>query len=293
MRIAFLTSHDLLPRAPQRRADAFEHDLQIAALREALVGAGEVFDIDWRSPLDRFDGFDLVLLGTAWDYQDRAGEFVLRLDELAARGVRICNPPDVVRWNIDKIYLRALEREGALTIPTIWRDDPSDQDVEAAFQAFQCDRLVVKRRVGAGAFGQRDFTRAAPPPPGWRLGRAGLIQPFLPSIVSEGEYSVVFVGGEVSHALVKRAASGDYRIQSLYGGIEEPAALSAGDMRDACAVFEALPFNDLLYARIDMVRGADGRLRVMEAELVEPYLYPVQGPDLGRRIARAILAMAR
>jgi hypothetical protein len=69
------------------------HDFQIAALREGLAGAGEVVDIDWRSPLDRFDGFDLALLGTAWDYQDRAGEFMFRLEEIAARGVRRHRPP--------------------------------------------------------------------------------------------------------------------------------------------------------------------------------------------------------
>ena len=115
----------------------------------------------------------------------------------------------------------------------------------------------------------------------------------MPSIVSEGEYSLIFIDGELSHALVKRPAPGDYRIQSLYGGVEAPVTLQNADMRDAQSVYDALPFDDLLYARIDMVRGPDGRLLLMEAELVEPYLYPVQGPQVGKLLADAILMLTR
>jgi hypothetical protein len=293
MKIAFLTCHDLLQDAPARRADAFEHDLQFATLREGLAGRAEITEIDWRSQIADFEGFDIALLGTAWDYQDRAEEFIARLDELTACGVDVRNRPEVARWNIEKGYLQSLAQHGAPTIPTLWRDDPGEADVAEAFDHFGCDRVVVKRAIGAGAYGQRDFTRAAPPSPGWRLGRPGLIQPFLPSIVSEGEFSVIFIGGEYSHTLVKRAAPGDYRIQSLYGGGESPATLGVDDMRDARAVYDALPFDDLLYARIDMVRGASGRLLLMEAELVEPYLYPVQGPQVGKLLAEALIVKRR
>ncbi len=289
MKIAFLTCHDLLEDAPERRADAFEHDLQIGVLRSAMAGAqSTVIAIDWRSPLEAFDGFDIALLGTAWDYQDHPLAFLERLDELASRGIDVCNRPDVARWNVDKGYLRALELASVATIPTLWRDDPDAADIEAAFGKFTCERVVVKRRVGAGAVGQVDFLRNAPPPPEWRLGFAGLIQPFLPSITTEGEYSLIFIDGEFSHALVKRPAAGDYRIQSLYGGVETAVTPSANDLRAARSVLDALPFKDLLYARIDMVRGLEGNLCLMEAELIEPYLYPLQGPDLGARLLKAI-----
>lgn len=294
MKIAFLTCHDLLEAAPQRRVDAFEHDLQIGVLRDGMAGSqASVVEIDWRSPLEAFDGFDLALLGTAWDYQNYPMAFLARLDELSSLGIDVCNRPEVARWNIDKGYLRAPELSGAAAIPTLWREEPDAADINGAFDLFECERVVVKRRVGAGAVGQVDFKRSAPPPVGWRLGCAGLIQPFLASIETEGEYSLLFIDGEFSHALVKCPAPGDYRIQSSYGGVETAVTPSAADMRAARSVLDALPFTDLLYARIDMVRGQDGVLRLMEAELIEPYLYPHQGRDLGARLAKAIQKRGR
>ena len=209
---------------------------------------------------------------------------------LEAAGVAVCNPAEVVRWNADKGYLGELAASGVPSIPTLWPDDPGAAEIGAAFEHFDTPRVVVKRRVGAGAVGQDCFTRAAPPPPGWRLGQPGMIQPFLPAIESEGDFSFVFIDGELSHALIKRPKPGDYRIQSLYGGRE--TALDPGPTERAAAeaVIAALPFAEApLYARIDMVRGLDGALAVIEAELIEPYLYPEQGPDLGRLLGQAVL----
>ena len=108
-RIGFLACADTLPGEGPRRGDAFEHDLEVAALRPAFADAGlELVERDWRAPLVAFEGLDAVLLGTAWDYQDHPEEFVARLDALAAQGLEVCNPPDVVRWNADKRYLTKL-----------------------------------------------------------------------------------------------------------------------------------------------------------------------------------------
>ena len=118
---------------------------------------------------------------------------------------------------------------------------------------------------------------------------ACMVQPFLPSIVQEGEYTFVFIEGCFSHSVLKRAGEGDYRIQSLYGGIECDYVPDKQDLATAEAVVAALPFDRPLYCRIDMVRLASGELAVMEAEMIEPYLYPVQGPQLGEKMAKAIL----
>ena len=155
---------------------------------------------------------------------------------------------------------------------------------------FITDRVVVKRRVGAGAMGQHSFSRDSLPDPEWCMGRACLIQPFLASVVEEGEYTFVFIDGQFSHGVLKRAAAGDYRIQSLYGGVESVYTPSEADLANAEAVTPALPFAEPLYARIDMARLPSEELAVMEAELIEPYLYPEQGPDLGERLAEAVRA---
>ena len=290
-KIAFLACPDTLPGSPTRRPDAFEHDLLFDALDQGLAGRADLTAIDWRAPLDQLTQFDCAYLGTPWDYTEAKDEFLDRLDALEAAGVRVCNPAPVIRWNADKLYLQELEARGAPSIPTLWPEAPNSADVTAAFDHFGTDRVVVKRRVGAGAIGQYSFTRDAPPPADWQMDQPAMIQPFLPAIQSEGELSFIFVSGQLSHALIKCAAPGDYRIQSLYGGSEVPLDPAPTDRAAAEAVMAMLPFAlPPVYARIDMVRLESGQLAVIEAELIEPYLYPEQGPDFGRLLAEGLLA---
>ncbi len=288
MRIAFLSCSTTLPGAPDRRADAFEHDQQMAALVAALGPGETVVEIDWRAPLADFQDFDAALIGTPWDYQDNRADFLAKLEDIAALGIPVCNAPDIVRWNIDKGYLAQLAERGVATIPTLLLDNPGRGEIIAAFDHFGCDRVIAKRRVGAGAEGQFDFTRRSPPPPGWQMGHAALVQPFLPAIVDEGEHSLIFIDGQFSHGLIKRPAAGDYRVQSLYGGWDTAVTPAPADLAAAEAVLAGLPFGDKqfgpLYARIDLVRGHEDRLLLMEAELIEPFLYPLQGPELGPRM---------
>lgn len=261
----------------------------VAALRPAFAGRDmELVEIDWRAPIAEFDGMALALIGTPWDYQDHPAEFLAKLEALEARGVPVANPPEVVRWNCDKRYLKDLAGRGAPTVPTLWQVDPGRAEVLAAMAHFGVESVVVKRQIGAGALGQHRFSHADPPAEDWRMGHAAMIQPFLPSIVEEGEFSLIFVAGTFSHALRKRAANGDYRIQSLFGGREEARSPSSAELAQAEAVLAALPFPAPLYARVDMVRLPGGDLAVMEAELIEPYLYPDHAPELGERLAEAV-----
>ena len=289
-RIAFLACPETLPGSPVRRPDAFEHDLLLEAIRAGLAGRAELVDIDWRAPLEELTRFNLAYLGTPWDYTEAKDEFLGRLEALEAAGVTVCNPVEVIRWNSDKLYLKELGRRGAVTIPTLWPESAGPADVSAAFDHFGCDRVVVKRRVGAGAVGQDSFSRDSLPGSDWQIDQPAMIQPFLAAIQSEGEHSFIFIDGAFSHGLIKQAAKGDYRIQSLYGGVEVAVEPEAADRAAAEAVMAMLPFaQPPLYARIDMVRLDDGRLAVIEAEVIEPYLYPLQGPEFGTRMAEAML----
>lgn len=288
-RIGFLACDGTLPGSDRRREDAFEHDLYVAAIEPALTSAGYGFEVvDWEAPPESFDGIDLLLLGTVWNYQDKETAFLAKLEELESRGMSICNGPDIIRWNIDKRYLAEMSERGVPTVPTIWEDNPDSGAVARAVAHFRSHKVVAKRQVGAGAEGQFLFGPDNPVPADWKPGRAMMLQPFLPAIQIEGEYSFVFIDGEPSHVLNKRAATGDYRIQSLYGGTEIAVEPCAADVAAAQHAYDRLPFPSPLYARIDMVRGDDGSLLLMEAELIEPYLYPEQGPELGARLAKGI-----
>ncbi|MEP5937420.1 MAG: hypothetical protein ABJ239_03745 [Erythrobacter sp.] len=287
-RIGFLACETTLPGSSARREDAFEHDLSVQAIQPAIEAAGHDFSIiDWAAPIEQFAGFDLVMLGTAWNYQDREQEFLTRLDALEAADIKVCNSSEIVRWNVRKTYLKELASKGAGTIPTMWLDRASASDVEQTFDAFEADTIVIKRQVGAGAEGQHIFHRGKVPAT-WQIDRPAMLQPFMPAIQAEGEYSLIFIDGEFSHALIKRATPGEYRIQSLYGGTEQAINPSPEDRAAADAIMASLPFAAPLYARIDMVRGPENSLLLMEAELIEPYLYPNEGPELGPRLGRAI-----
>lgn len=290
-RVAYLACAGTLPGAPERRGDAFEHDVMVAALTPAFAARGlALAPLDWRAPLADFAGMAAALIGTPWDYFDHAAEFLGKLAGLEAAGIAVFNSLEVVRWNIEKTYLRDLAERGAPTIPTLWHDDATRGDILAAMDAFRTHSVVVKRQIGGGALGQHRFARDGLPPEGWRMGHAAMIQPFLPAIVEEGEISLIFIAGAFSHALRKRAAAGDYRIQSLFGGREEAFDPSPAERAQAEAVLAACPFPAPLYARIDMVRLPAGALAVMEVELIEPYLYPEQGSELGERMAAAMAA---
>ena len=284
MKIAYLASQVTLPGTPNRRDDAFEHDYMMDALRPAFAARGlTIEDVSWDDPDADWAGYGAAIIGTTWDYWDRQEEFLSTLARIESE-TRLYNPVSLIRWNIHKSYLRDLEKEGARIIPTVWLDRADANNVAAAFAKLQAEDLVFKRQVGAGAEGQHRLKRSDPVPD---MPHPMMVQPFLPAIQSEGEYSFIFIGGDFCHALVKRAVPGDYRIQSKYGGRETPVDPPSEDLADASAIIAMLE-EAPLYARVDMVRGEDGRLVLMELEAIEPYLYPVEGPRLGDMIAEAV-----
>jgi hypothetical protein len=119
---------------------------------------------------------------------------------------------------------------------------------------------------------------------------AAMIQPYLPTIETEGETSLLFFGGRFSHAVNKRPVPGDFRIQSEYGGDYRAVAPAPGALALAQQVLDATAA-PLLYARIDVVPDEHGRWLLMEAELIEPDLYLGQAPDAGAAFADAVRAL--
>ena len=205
----------------------------------------------------------------------------------AALGVPVFNSPAMVRWNIRKTYLRDFEARGVPIIPTLWPAQAVAEDVREAMAAFGTDDVVLKRQVGGGARGQTRYTNANMPADGPILDRPGMIQPFIPSIATEGEYSFLFVDNVFSHALIKRAVLGDYRIQEAYGGKSQAITPAPRDLQHAAAALDVLDETPL-YARVDMVRGANGELLLMEMEVIEPYLFPQDGPGIGAMLGEAL-----
>lgn len=301
MRIAYLTSPDMVPGAPGVREDLFELELQLGALVPACRARGLDLELRiWDDPSLLWSVenglYDAVVVGTPWDYTARLDRFFGVLQALGGR-VPVLNPLAVIRWNSHKSYLAELERAGVAVVPTVWVDRVDGAAVERAREALGGGRLVAKPVVGACAVRQARIEPGAPLPSEDLLPPAGaMIQPYLSAIETEGELSLIYCGGVFSHALRKCPRPGDYRVQSVYGGREQIHTPTGTERKVARAVLEAVPGTrpeELLLARVDLVRDDAGELRLMELELIEPYLYPQQGPGLGTHFAAALVRMVQ
>ncbi|NJC40819.1 hypothetical protein GGQ87_001077 [Brevundimonas alba] len=233
-------------------------------------------------------GHPLVLPLIVWGYHRDHGRWMQACETWQAAGVQMLNPAEVIGWNSDKSYLGRLADKGVAIPPTVWVEAVTQADVDAAFERFGAETVIVKPRVSGGAWKTLRLSRGEPlsgAPEG-----PAMIQPYLPSIESEGETSLLFFGGALSHVVNKRPVAGEFRIQVQFGGqysaLPEP---SAGALALAQKTLAAID-EDLLYARIDMAQGPGGEWLLMEAELIEPDFYLGSAPDGGRRFAEAVRA---
>ena len=241
-------------------------------------------DVDW-------DQFDLVVIRSTWDYQDRFDEFISVLHAIDSSRAILLNPIDTCVWNSSKEYLRELQQLGVPIVPTIWLDAWSDKVVDDAFETFGANKLVIKPIVGANADDTFVLQKAHSPSRETAAevfdSSPGLLQPFLNSIVEEGEYSLIYFGDEYSHAIIKKPARGDFRVQEEHGGAID--SYDANDQMIALGrkVLDSVP-QRLLYSRIDFARLDDGSLALMEAELIEPSLYFPYDPASPERFAKVL-----
>ena len=193
------------------------------------------------------------------------------------------NPPALLAWNSRKTYLRELEAAGIPIVPSRFgRADATS--IAAAFEAFGCDELVVKPQISAGSDRTVRVERDDPVTP---LGDA-ILQPFLSAIADEGELSLFAIGGVFSHAARKVATGGDFRIQPQFGGRFSRYFPDAEAVTVFDAVLAALP-QAPLYARIDLLRRADGKLALIEIEAIEPDLYVEIEPEAPARLVAALI----
>ena len=234
----------------------------------------------WTSPGD-LSPFRLIVPLMAWGYHQHGPRWAASLD--AWEGLPFANPVHVLRWNGNKAYLLELADKGASIVPTCWAEALTPDDLAAARAAFGTQRLVVKPPVSAGADGTYLLDGDAPEE---ALGQTMLIQPMIPAIAEEGEFSLFYFNGRLSHAILKTPQSGDFRVQSQFGGRDRPVDAPPEARAVAEAAMAAVP-GTLTYARVDLVRTATG-FAIMELELIEPYLFLHHAADGGAAFVEAL-----
>jgi glutathione synthase/RimK-type ligase-like ATP-grasp enzyme len=248
--------------------------------------------VDWRDSSMDFSKLDLIVLRSCWDYHLHAAEFTEWLRR-TAHEAPILNKVDTVLWNSNKFYLQELGAIGIQIAPTCFvSGEWMSYGQRALVQSWE--KAVVKPAVSASAYKTWLFERQSLPSLAELMGNDDfLLQQFLPEIQTQGEISFIYIDGTFSHAALKRPACGDFRVQQEHGGSAELFAPSTSLRQQANAIAKAVPqVRDSLYCRLDAVEK-DGKLILMELELIEPELFLGLAEDPAERLAEAIVRRLR
>lgn len=232
-----------------------------------------------------------AVLRSTWNYPQSPERFLAWVDRTAGE-TTLHNGAAVVRANLHKGYLLDLERAGVAVAPTELVRRGDRQTVGALARRRGWSRVVVKPAISGSSFmtGRFDLVAAGGDESEAAEGllaaitadRDALIQLYLPSVEAEGERALVAIDGELTHSIRKspRFAGDD---ESVSG--ERALSVEERELAEAALATVKEP---LLYARVDVARGEDGDLRVMELELIEPSLFLIQWPPAMERLVAAI-----
>ncbi len=242
----------------------------------------------WDAPVD-WSASPLVVLRTPWDYVLRHAQFLGRVREIAAV-TTLVNDADLVAWNMHKGYLAELGRAGLPVVPLAVVSQNADEESRDAARCAFGDEIVVKPAISGGAFGtirvQASSEQAREHLASLVRDGDALVQPYVEA-VEAGEVSLMYFGGELSHAVRKLPAGGDFRVQSEHGGTVEPHTPTPAERAVAGEILDAVP-GEATYARIDLVTTARGP-HLMEAELIEPELFLAADPQAAPRFADVLV----
>lgn len=273
----------------------FYEEAHLAA--ERLRAMGYTVDLlEWQDSAVRWERYGLIDIQFCADYIETPAAFRSWIEGLKQQGAPVCNPADAVLWNMDKRYLGELEAKGFLGIPTLFADQGERVDIAAVTARAGWHEVVVKPAVSAGGkttlrFPAAEAARYQEQVEAMLAHGAVLIQAFLPEVMSAGEWSLVFIDGALSHALHKLPAVGEFLVHEHFGGTTTPAEAPAHIRDYGERLLKALPY-DLAYARVDGI-DTPGGFRLMELEIIEPWLWLHLAPESLERYVNALVRRVR
>ena len=265
--------------------DGYVADDELAIEPLAQLGF-HVDTLSWRASIN-WNEYEAVVIRTPWDYQRYPDDFLNVLAEIDRSKARLENSLEIIRWNLDKRYLIEMEERGCKVVPTIWNSTYSSEEFERWSDHFGTNELIIKPTVSATAehtYRLREYDEEIE---SVFADRSFMVQPFMPNIVAEGEYSLFYFNGKYSHTINKSPKAADFRVQEEHGGLiteVEPKEKLRSAAQDAIDKIG----ETLLYARVDLVLDARDEFALMELELIEPALYLRMSDGAPERFATAI-----
>jgi glutathione synthase/RimK-type ligase-like ATP-grasp enzyme len=267
IRIAIATSKSPLPASDQ-------------ALAVALAEEGfDVQPVIWSGAQQDWQVFDAVVVRSCWDYHLRAEEFLEWIALLERSGVAVVNSPALIRWNANKVYLGELAVAGIAMPDTVFVESGMELDLTKVCASRGWGSAVVKPTISASAYCTERRCSG-------RVRGPAMVQQYIAAIETAGEWSLVYINGKFSHAVIKKPQAGDFRVQFAFGGTVRVAEPYWELLVFAEAVLNRLAWPSS-FARVDIV--ADGAsMQLMELEVIEPELFLDLVPGSSRRLASAI-----
>lgn len=251
----------------------------------------------WNDPSVNWSNYNYLIFRSVWDYYNFPNEFAAWLDGLERQGIKTLNPLSIVKRNQHKFYLRDLQNAGIDIIPTVFI--PKNTGLNLSFlKVNNWSKAVIKPAISAGSylttlFSVEEMPRIEAEYAIIAVESDLLVQPFMPEIQTMGEISILFFNGQFSHSVLKKPKAADFRVQSQFGGQYEMYQPAASVLETAARIvktFGATSSENLLYARVDGVLK-DGKLLLMELELIEPDLYFSHFPEGKTNFFNALASM--
>jgi glutathione synthase/RimK-type ligase-like ATP-grasp enzyme len=250
-----------------------EEDFQLSKFLEnkGLIVKRAVWNdlqIDWKQ-------FDVVILKSPWDYHDNFDSFILWLSDLDKDGIKILNPFKTILWNSDKHYLQQIADDGLPVIESVFLEKGIAPNLEELLDKSSYEKLIIKPCISASAKNTilltfDNVSSIQNEINGLLANESFLVQPFMEEIL-QGELSFMFFNGGFSHSTLKVPKTGDFRVQSEYGGTAKKINADIVHLQAASKYVEKYG-KGTLYARVDGIIS-NGTFVLMELELIEPYLF--------------------
>ena len=233
-------------------------------------------EVSWRNENVNWSDYDSVIVRSTWDYQNDSEKFIGVLEKINCVS-HLENDLDLMKWNMNKNYLFDLEQKGVKIVDTIWERKFNRNLAPEYFDKLDTDEIIIKPNISANADNTFRLTREKLDKNLGQLekiftAKEFMVQPFLNSIIEEGEYSLFFFNGKFSHSVLKKPKENDFRVQEEHGGDIQPFKVSSELISIAENIIKKLSTIPL-YGRVDLVRTKENEFALIELELIEPSLY--------------------
>ena len=261
-------------------------------LKSSLEAQGLKVNVTfWDNPSYKWQETKSLLFRTVWDYFERFDEFWEWLEQVKTK-TRLINSYELIKWNIDKHYLKDMSSWGIETVPTYFADKGCNMKLHEIAKRNQWKDLVIKPAISASAFktykilaneiqaNEKLFNSLVQE-------RNMLVQPYFETITQLGEASLMVFDGKFTHAILKKAQPGDFRVQDDFGGTVHNYIPTKAEINFAEKVFETCKTKPV-YGRVDIVWDNDKNFYLSELEIIEPELWIRNYPKCAERIAEAV-----